>query len=335
MSGATGDQGVDSNGSVVVFAAQPPDCDVNGLPDECDPDCTHDVLSDICQISAGAFGDCDNDATPDVCEVPHTYVFDNGTSTVVWGPNGGGDFIWLQQYSVLPGRQFISHVVIAWTGFTPEGTPVTLMVYRDPNNDGDPHDAVLVRTTTGIAHDAFGLNTALTYTIYPIQRTFVGDVGRSFFVGAKVSCPPNVVCAAGQSQTGAPPRSWRTLAPFGQGDIVNLNNNTLPLGVQSNHRWALRATSLDCNGNGIADFCDIASGFSLDSNTNGIPDECDHFCAADVTGNSVVNIDDLVVVITHWGQTGPPGTVPGDANYDGAVNIDDLVALVTSWGACS
>jgi hypothetical protein len=30
----------------------------------------------------------------------------------------------------------------------------------------------------------------------------------------------------------------------------------------------------DCNGNGVGDHCDIASGFSLDVNDDGIPDEC-------------------------------------------------------------
>ncbi len=33
----------------------------------------------------------------------------------------------------------------------------------------------------------------------------------------------------------------------------------------------------DCNGNNIADACDIASGASADTNSNGIPDECDCF----------------------------------------------------------
>ena len=31
---------------------------------------------------------------------------------------------------------------------------------------------------------------------------------------------------------------------------------------------------LDCNGNGVDDTEDIATGFSADANTNGIPDEC-------------------------------------------------------------
>ncbi len=36
----------------------------------------------------------------------------------------------------------------------------------------------------------------------------------------------------------------------------------------------------DCNGNGVADTCDIASGFSLDINGTGIPDECECFGGA-------------------------------------------------------
>jgi hypothetical protein len=57
-------------------------------------------------------------------------------------------------------------------------------------------------------------------------------------------------------------------------------------------------------------------------------------CPADIVpsgGNHVVDIDDLVLVITSWGAT---GSSPGDANHNGIVNIDDLVAVITSWGPC-
>ena len=43
------------------------------------------------------------------------------------------------------------------------------------------------------------------------------------------------------------------------------------------------AALVDCNDNGIADACDIASGASQDINGNGIPDECDCFQPDDVT----------------------------------------------------
>jgi hypothetical protein len=54
-------------------------------------------------------------------------------------------------------------------------------------------------------------------------------------------------------------------------------------------------------------------------------------CLADVTGNDVVDIDDLVLVITHWGAVGPD---PADATVNGVVDIDDLVAVITAWGNC-
>jgi hypothetical protein len=56
--------------------------------------------------------------------------------------------------------------------------------------------------------------------------------------------------------------------------------------------------------------------------------------AADTNCDGVVNIDDLVNVITHWGPC--PGACPpacaGDINGNCVVDIDDLVAVITSWG---
>ena len=59
-------------------------------------------------------------------------------------------------------------------------------------------------------------------------------------------------------------------------------------------------------------------------------------CAGDVTGGGVVNIDDLVMVITGWGACPSPcpPQCPADANNDCLVNIDDLVLVITKWGAC-
>ena len=53
-------------------------------------------------------------------------------------------------------------------------------------------------------------------------------------------------------------------------------------------------------------------------------------CVGDANSNRVVDIDDLVVVITAWNANGGPG----DLNNDGAVNIDDLVLVITHWGGC-
>ena len=48
--------------------------------------------------------------------------------------------------------------------------------------------------------------------------------------------------------------------------VIDPGNRTL---------FRVRPPSADCNGNGIPNDCDIASGTSLDCNANGIPDECE------------------------------------------------------------
>lgn len=64
-------------------------------------------------------------------------------------------------------------------------------------------------------------------------------------------------------------------------------------------------------------------------------------CPTDIDHDNDVDIDDLVIVITHWGACPPnPATCClGDVVFplgvgDHVVNIDDLVAVVTSWGPC-
>ena len=52
-------------------------------------------------------------------------------------------------------------------------------------------------------------------------------------------------------------------------------------------------------------------------------------CAADVTGDGVVNVLDLLAVLTSWGAGGS-----ADVNGDGVVNVLDLLEVLTSWGEC-
>jgi hypothetical protein len=59
---------------------------------------------------------------------------------------------------------------------------------------------------------------------------------------------------------------------------------------------------------------------------------CVEPCPADVAGgDGVVNITDLLFVISHWG--GGAGD-PADVNGDNTVNITDLLAVISAWGAC-
>lgn len=87
-------------------------------------------------------------------------------------------------------------------------------------------------------------------------------------------------------------------------------------------------SGIDCNGNGVADSCDIFTGSSEDADGDGVPDEC---CEADLDGDLVVGIVDLFALLTAWG-TDPGG--PPDLDGDGTVGITDLVLLLGQWGPC-
>ena len=70
----------------------------------------------------------------------------------------------------------------------------------------------------------------------------------------------------------------------------------------------------DCNGNAVADECDINSGCSGDCQSNGVPDECDI-----VLGDA-----------TDHNQNGVPDECEslGDLNCDGSTNLFDIDAFV-------
>jgi hypothetical protein len=85
----------------------------------------------------------------------------------------------------------------------------------------------------------------------------------------------------------------------------------------------------DCNGNGVADGCDVHDGTSLDVNANGVPDECE--CVADITGDGQVDVVDLLDVLAWWG---PCPTCPEDIDANGVVDVVDLLIVLGAWGAC-
>jgi hypothetical protein len=57
-------------------------------------------------------------------------------------------------------------------------------------------------------------------------------------------------------------------------------------------------------------------------------------CPADINDSGAVDIDDLLAVISAWGNTGKAGTVAGDVDANGTVDIDDLLAVIGAWGKC-
>ncbi|UCG33990.1 MAG: FG-GAP repeat protein, partial [Phycisphaerales bacterium] len=76
------------SGSAYVFAVPSPDCNENGIPDECDiaertsEDCQPNGIPDECDIVAGTSLDCNGNGVPDQCDVAEGTSLDcniNGT----------------------------------------------------------------------------------------------------------------------------------------------------------------------------------------------------------------------------------------------------------------
>ncbi len=54
-------------------------------------------------------------------------------------------------------------------------------------------------------------------------------------------------------------------------------------------------------------------------------------CTADVTGDSVVDVLDLLAILSAWGA----GSGPEDINGDGVVDVLDLLEVLSAWEPCS
>jgi hypothetical protein len=53
-------------------------------------------------------------------------------------------------------------------------------------------------------------------------------------------------------------------------------------------------------------------------------------CSADLNGDDVINVQDLLQVIGAFGNPGGPE----DLNNDGIVNVTDLLMVIATWGPC-
>ena len=54
-------------------------------------------------------------------------------------------------------------------------------------------------------------------------------------------------------------------------------------------------------------------------------------CPADLNNDDVVDVSDLLEVLSEWGAC---GACPADINGDGLVAVGDLLAVLDAWGPC-
>ena len=309
------------------------DADGNGIPDECE-DCNGNGILDGFDVLGGLSEDCNGDQIPDECQfgdptLPVEYRYDDGTSEANLGVTAPVDFVWLNRFVVEPGGEWISAIEVAWAN-TFAGVPAQVVLWRDPNGDGNPVDAQVIQLVGTVTANV-NSNTFNTVSIPP---TYVGEAGTSFFAGVRYDDVFNTAPIPLDQDGDGDGQSWLGWTVNQPIDL----NNLAGAGIYqfSADDFLLRVVGgdgsleRDCNANLTLDACDIADGGSDDANGNGTPDECE--CIGDVDGDGTIAFGDLLAVLSAWG---PCGDCAEDLDGSGDVGFNDLLLLLAAWGVCS
>jgi hypothetical protein len=140
---------------------------------------------------------------------------------------GGGTIAWMNQFNVVGGGNTINSVSVAW-GEVPNGASASIVVWNDPNIDGNPNDAQVVGTPLNVVTSNSDTD---TFNIYDIADVFVSD---SFFVGVFMNSPSGSYPARWDSSTSLG-KSW--IAALGS-DLNALGSWYLPVNTIDTYGWA-------------------------------------------------------------------------------------------------
>jgi hypothetical protein len=185
---------------------------------------------------------CPPGGTPDNRD--DEYMLDDGVGENSVGLTSGGTIIWLNQFQVIAGFERIVDVGVAW-GQVPAGRSAEVLIFDDPNDDGNPQDLTPADllwsapvTTEGGDSD--------TFFQYPAPNVFVGNEGDVFFVGVCCSQPAGEYPARidqtfsmGQSWVGGDDALGFTCADPNAGSLGMLN---LIDGYGLPGNWMVRAS---------------------------------------------------------------------------------------------
>ncbi|MDP6601803.1 MAG: hypothetical protein QGH76_05850, partial [Phycisphaerales bacterium] len=79
---------------------------------------------------------------------------------------------------------------------------------------------------------------------------------------------------------------------------------------------------------------DLGDGSVIEAGVDGVELSrayCDDAgCDEDVNGDGMIDVSDLLAIVSAWGGTGGPE----DVNGDGMIDVSDLLAIMSAWGSC-
>ena len=151
------------------------------------------------------------------------YTLDDGTADTFIGvgePPFG--LAALNHFIAQPQAETIVSVSIAW-GQVPDNSPATILLYKDPDGDGDPNDAQLIDGAL-VATANGGSN---TFSTYNFSAPFTFAPGESFFVGFWLQMPAGNWHPASFDHTDPMGESWAVIS-FQNFWIADLDLNALP-----------------------------------------------------------------------------------------------------------
>lgn len=166
--------------------------------------------------------------------------------------------VWMHRYTVQEGAEWIGSISIVWAETFP-GMPAKLIIWSDPDGDGNPSDAQVLH-----AKEIRTRNVGeMIWNHESIAPTYIGPAGTSFFVGAYYdavygSTPIAIDASSGNNG------NWVAFAL--EPAVLDLNAlATEQVGAgffeMSNVNFFLRAEGFDgtltedCDGNGLPDSC--------------------------------------------------------------------------------
>ena len=134
----------------------------------------------------GQFTILDDTPAPAACA-----PIDDGLADTALGDNDDIDMVWLQRFGEIGESSTVTEISTAWgTPFAmpsqmpPDGSPVKVAIWDDPDDDGNPIDGVLLQVVDGTLVGA-GTNQLQTFVLSP-PVTASGY----FFAGAGVAITP-------------------------------------------------------------------------------------------------------------------------------------------------
>ncbi len=151
-----------------------------------------------------------------------TYQLDDGSGESSLGCGNCGT-IWLNAFQTVPSGTLITDIDIAFghngnSDGPPDGTPISVFLWEDPTNDGDPTDAIVVATVSGTVQSShtdtfinFVLPTAISLTEnewffvgfqstdFAVSRDTTSNAGQSWIAAwnaGEVPDPDNLLSAS-------------------------------------------------------------------------------------------------------------------------------------------